>query len=93
MSDKKSKPGRIVMRESVPAYRGCLQLREGTTQRLDEAATKDLLRSGKAETFEDHEKRMNAEKKAAEMKAAAKKAPKKPAAPKPAAAKPEPKKG
>lgn len=77
MSDKKSKPGRVVMIEGVPNYRGCMVLRTGSVQRLDEAATKDLVASKKAEVYEDYEKRVawnkkaeEAKKKAAEKKAA-----------------------
>ncbi len=65
MSDKnKSRPGRIVMLEGVPKYRGCMTLRKGSVQRLDKEATKELLKDGKAETYEDHEKRTAAEAKA-----------------------------
>lgn len=91
MSDeKKSKPGRVVMLEDVPKYRGCVSLRKGTIQRLDKEATKDLLRSGKAEVYEDREARLGAEeaKKEADAKRKALRKPK-PAAPKPEAAKEE----
>lgn len=82
MNDKNNKPGRIVMVESVPSYRGCMALRKGSVQRLDEAATKDLVGSGKAEFYEDKEKRASAEKRAVEAKKTAEKA---------AAVKPKPK--
>ncbi len=68
---KQSKPGRIVMLEGVPDFRGCTSLRKGTVQRLDEEATKELLASGKAEAYESKEKRDVAEKRAEDRKAAA----------------------
>ncbi len=68
MSEKKDKPGRIVMSENVPNYRGCMSLREGTVQRLDEKATKELVESGKAETYEDHSRRKAGEKRSKESK-------------------------
>ena len=94
MSDekKKSVPGRIVMVEGVPDYRGCMSLRKGSVQRLDKEATKELVNSGKAEVYEDREERLEVEeakKKAVEKKAATK--PPKPTAekpPKPVALKP-----
>ena len=80
---KQSKPGRIVMLVGVPDFRGCASLRQGTVQRLDEEATKELLASGKAETYETKEKRDAVDKRAEDRKAAAAAAKKnKPSAPK-----------
>lgn len=98
MSDekKKSAPGRIVMVEGVPDYRGCVSLRKGSIQRLDKEATRDLVLSGKAEIYEDREERLEAEeakKKTAEKKVAVRspkptvEKPPKPVAPKPTAEK------
>lgn len=64
MSKEKSKPGRIVMLESVPRFRGCVSLKKDSVQRLDKEATKELLKSGKAEAFEDYTARKKAEAKA-----------------------------
>lgn len=65
---KKSKPGRVMMTEDVPAYRGNVCLRKGTIQRLDDKATKELLSMGVAEVYEDYEKRVEKEKRDAEAK-------------------------
>lgn len=68
MNEKKDKPGRIVMSENVPNYRGCMSLREGSVQRLDEKATKELVESGKAETYEDYSRRKAGDKRVEEAK-------------------------
>lgn len=92
----KSAPGRIVMVEAVPAFRGCVCLRKGSVQRLDAEATKYLVEIGVAEPYDFYMKRVadearaktSAERKAAEKKAEPKKYPEGPKA----GPKPEPKK-
>lgn len=93
--EKKSKPGRIVMLEGVAKYRGCMTLRKGSVQRLDKDATKELLKDGKAEVYEDYAKRTAAEAKTEASKTTPKPKPKEdpkgPTAPSPGPPKEDPK--